>query len=157
MRSDGMALVIQTNCFKANFSSANFFRRTVCIWENWRKRRRFMAIIPITKELFGNKRFKRNLNYHFAGQDSVAPLALSEVTRAMLYLPIGFAKVKDDWMPVALQGLSAKKKSFRVAQWTLGWSLCSDLLPISAICFGLDGGQQASALLRRRQRLTLRQ
>lgn len=71
-----------------------------------------MAIVPITKAFFGNKRFKRNLTYHFAGQDSIAPLALSEVTRAMLHLPIGFAKVKDDWMPVALQGLSAKKNLF---------------------------------------------
>lgn len=71
-----------------------------------------MTIVPITRELFGKKRFKRNATFHFAGEDSFAPLALGEVTRAMLHLPIGFAKDQEEWTPVALQGLSEKKNLF---------------------------------------------
>jgi len=68
-----------------------------------------MAITPITKELFGHKRFKRVQDYQFASRDDIAPLALRELSRAMLNLPIAFAKVRDDWMPVAVQGLGGGK------------------------------------------------
>jgi len=68
-----------------------------------------MAVTPITKELFGQKRFKRVQDYHFASRDDVAPLALRELSRAMLNLPIAFAKVRDDWMPAAVLGLGGGK------------------------------------------------
>lgn len=71
-----------------------------------------MAIVPITKELFGNKRFKRNLTYHFASRDAFAPLALQELPTAMLHVPIAFAKVNDQMMPVAIQGLGKAKNLF---------------------------------------------
>lgn len=71
-----------------------------------------MAIVPITKEAFGNKRFKRNFTYHFARHDAIATLTLQELPAAMLQVPIAFAKVNDQLMPVVIQGLGESKNLF---------------------------------------------
>ena len=71
-----------------------------------------MAIVPITKEQFGKKRFKRNLTYHFTSRDMIAPLALQELPSAMMHVPIAFAKIQDRMMPVMIQGLVHDKNLF---------------------------------------------
>lgn len=71
-----------------------------------------MAIVPITKDVFAKKRFKRNYTYHFAIEDMVAPLALHELPKAMLHLPIGFARLQDGLVPVAVQGVARGKNLF---------------------------------------------
>ena len=71
-----------------------------------------MPLTPITKEIFGQKRFKRNLTYHFASRDVIAPLALQELSTAMLHAPIAFAKVQDHLMPVMILGLGGEKNLF---------------------------------------------
>jgi hypothetical protein len=71
-----------------------------------------MPIVPITKEQFGKKRFKRNLTYHFASQDMIAPLALQELPTAMMHVPVAFARVQNQLMPVTIQGLGKDKNLF---------------------------------------------
>lgn len=65
-----------------------------------------MALVPITQELFGKKRFKRNYTYHIAIDDMVAPLALHELPKAMLHMPLAFAKLQGQLTPVAMQALT---------------------------------------------------
>ncbi|HEY7803041.1 MAG TPA: SapC family protein [Orrella sp.] len=64
-----------------------------------------MAITPISQSAFGTKRFKRYKSYQFAAKDSIAPLVLKELVRACTVTPIGFARVQDVFVPVAVLGL----------------------------------------------------
>jgi len=68
-----------------------------------------MAYVPITQEQFAYKRFKRNHTYHFASEDMIAPLALHELAKAMLHLPLGFAVLQEALTPVAILGLTRGK------------------------------------------------
>ena len=64
------------------------------------------TMMPITPEHHGAKRWLRPTNYAFAAKDTVAPLVASELARAALALPIGFANQGEDFVPVALVGLT---------------------------------------------------
>jgi hypothetical protein len=71
-----------------------------------------MAITPISQSEFGNKRFKRYDSYAFAAGDALAPLVLKELVRAVMVMPVGFAKVQDGFVPVAVIGLGNGKNLF---------------------------------------------
>ncbi len=71
-----------------------------------------MAITPISQSEFGNKRFKRYESYAFAANEALAPLVLKELVRAAMVLPIGFAKVQEAFVPVAVLGLGNGKNLF---------------------------------------------
>ena len=66
-----------------------------------------MAFNPIIKDLVIIKRYKRNHTFYGAASDMVAPLAMHEMPKAMMHLPIGFAKLDGNLGPVAIQGLSS--------------------------------------------------
>jgi hypothetical protein len=71
-----------------------------------------MAIVPISKSEFGNKRFKRYDSYRFAAKETLAPLVLKETMRAMMVMPIGFARAQDALTPVAVQGFGNGRNLF---------------------------------------------
>ena len=71
-----------------------------------------MAVVPITKQSFANKRFKPSLTYHFASRDVLAPLVLLELNQAVLSLPIVFTKVEGQLILAALQGSGQPKNLF---------------------------------------------
>lgn len=71
-----------------------------------------MPIVPISQSEFGNKRFKRYDSYAFAAKDALAPLVLKELVRATMVMPIGFAKVQEAFVPVAVLGLGNGKNLF---------------------------------------------
>lgn len=71
-----------------------------------------MALTPISLSTHGPKRFKRYDSYAFAAKDAAAPLVVREAPRAAMNLPIGFLKVNEGFMPVAVQGLGAGKNLF---------------------------------------------
>ena len=62
-------------------------------------------IVTITKADFTDKRWKKPDNYLFAVKDSICPLTLQEMFKAVLSLPIGFIVRQEKATPVALQGL----------------------------------------------------
>lgn len=71
-----------------------------------------MAIIPVSLSEFGNKRFKRYTSYSFAAQDAIVPLVVREMPKAMMVMPLAFAKTGDSFVPVAIQGLEMGKNLF---------------------------------------------
>lgn len=62
-------------------------------------------IVVISRDRHANKRWKRYTSYSFAAGDAVAPLVVQELSRACLYLPIGFVKGENGFQLVAVQGL----------------------------------------------------
>src|SRR5690606_37601193 len=62
-------------------------------------------------------------NYLFAQNDTVASLVMQEIPQAMLSMALGFICPASEYMPVAVQGLSANQNLF-VAQdgrWLAGY------------------------------------
>ena len=70
------------------------------------------TMMPITPEHHRAKRWLRPSSYAFAAKDSVAPLVASELAQAALALPIGFANQGEDFVPVALVGLTPDQSLF---------------------------------------------
>jgi hypothetical protein len=65
--------------------------------------------VPVSRELFESKFWKRNPDYAFAGKDSVAPLVLQELSKVCLSLPIAFIKNEAGFTPVAVQSFEASR------------------------------------------------
>ena len=65
-----------------------------------------MAIVPISLSEFGNKRFRRYDSYAFAAKDAIVPLAVRELPRAAMVMPIAFVRANEGFVPVAVQGLA---------------------------------------------------
>lgn len=66
----------------------------------------------VSRERYGNKRWLRYTSYAFAMKDAVLPLALAELPKAIMTLPIGFIELGGDFMPVAIMGLQPEKNLF---------------------------------------------
>lgn len=64
-----------------------------------------VQLTAISREIHGNKRWKRYTSYSFAANDSVVPLVAQELPRACLTLPIGFVKTDGGFQLVAILGL----------------------------------------------------
>lgn len=59
-------------------------------------------IHPISWERHGSKGWKGYENYRFAERTALAPLAASEISRAVLSLPIAFTQTNAGWQTVAV-------------------------------------------------------
>lgn len=66
----------------------------------------------VSRERHAGKRWQRYTSYQFAAGDAVAALVLQELPRACMSLPVGFVKVAEGFVPVAVQGLHAGKNLF---------------------------------------------
>lgn len=62
-------------------------------------------IQPVTRDEFAGRSWQRYTDYHFAAGDSLCPLALQELPRAMSCLPVAFIAVEGGYMPAAIQSL----------------------------------------------------
>lgn len=69
----------------------------------------------ISRQSHAGKRWLRYSSYAFAMRDSVLPLILAELPKAVMSLPIGFIEQADGFVPVAVMGLEPEKNLF-VAQ-----------------------------------------
>lgn len=58
--------------------------------------------IPLTPRAFGNKTWKRALDFRFAAHDQVVPLVAQELAGAAPEMPVGFVKNADQFLLVAL-------------------------------------------------------
>jgi len=67
---------------------------------------------PISLNEFGDKRYRRFDSYQFAAKDALAPIVVKEMPKACLILPIGFAHIGEDFVPVVVQGLQPGKNLF---------------------------------------------
>ncbi|PLC55493.1 peptidase [Pollutimonas nitritireducens] len=63
------------------------------------------ALQPISRENHAGKRWQRYTSYSFAAGDAVAQLVAQELPKAAMVMPVGFIKVDDRFVPVAVQGL----------------------------------------------------
>lgn len=81
------------------------------------------AIKPLSREFHAGKRWLRYDGYSFTAADTICPLVVQEVTRAMLSLPIAFIPQKDAFVLVALQGLVQGKNLLVTAdgRWRSGY------------------------------------
>jgi hypothetical protein len=87
-------------------------------------RGKFVPVItPLSRELHANKRWLRYNSYSFTAADTVCPLVVAEVTKAMLSLPIAFIRQDDAFTLVALQGLGQSKNLLVTAdgRWRSGY------------------------------------
>jgi len=77
----------------------------------------------ITRERHGAKRWLRYTGYAFAMREAVMPLALAELAKAALSLPIGFVAQGDGFVPVAVMSLQPEKNLFVAAdgRWIHGY------------------------------------
>lgn len=66
----------------------------------------------ISKSKHANHYWLRASGYNFAAEDSLCPLVISEVSTACMSLPIAFTVQNEEFIPVAIQGLQAKKNLF---------------------------------------------
>ena len=60
----------------------------------------------ITRERHGHQYWLKQSGYRFASSDALCPLVAQELPQAMLSLPIGFIVEGEQFMPVAVQGLT---------------------------------------------------
>ncbi|MDD2893498.1 MAG: SapC family protein [Halothiobacillaceae bacterium] len=66
----------------------------------------------ISKEAHANKRWLRSTDHRFAENDIAVPLAASEVSQAMMAMPIAFVLSNDRYLPMAVMGLTPGKNLF---------------------------------------------
>ena len=76
----------------------------------------------ITRERHGAKRWLRYTGYAFAMREAVMPLALAELAKAALSLPIGFIAQGDGFVPAAVMSLQPEKNLFVAADGR--WNEC---------------------------------
>lgn len=78
----------------------------------------------ISKLTHANKFWKRYSNYTFAAQDAVAPIVVQELPRALMHLPIGFIKQRDDFIPVVILGFQPGHNLFVTPEgrWIAGYT-----------------------------------
>lgn len=69
-------------------------------------------IQAVSVSRYGNKRWKRFTDYLFSAQDSLVGLSIQEASRAMMYMPLAFYPVGQEFMLGALLGLTPGKNLF---------------------------------------------
>lgn len=65
------------------------------------------SIQVVSKDVHMHKRWRRSAGYEFARADTLCPLVINELPRALLSLPLAFFAKNNSFLPVAVQGLSA--------------------------------------------------
>lgn len=66
----------------------------------------------VTREKYGDMRWRPVAQYHFAAEDAVAALVVQEVPNAIMSFPIAFLLSAQGYVPVALMGVSSGKNLF---------------------------------------------
>jgi len=59
-------------------------------------------LVPITREVHSQKRWRRNESYAFAASESIVPLVGSEFSKAAVAMPIAFIERSARFVPVAV-------------------------------------------------------
>lgn len=59
-------------------------------------------IRPVSRQRHADKSWTRFSSYGFAAKHSIAPLVGAELSKAMLHLPVAFARDQDRYIPVAV-------------------------------------------------------
>lgn len=82
-----------------------------------------MPITPITYRSFSGKRFSRDSSMRFAARDTLVPLALNEIPRAAMTMPIAFVKTETGFTPAAVLALGSTVNLFVTVdgQWEGGY------------------------------------
>ena len=78
---------------------------------------------PITLTHHRDRRWRRYTDYRFAAADTLAPLGVQELSKAVMSLPIGFIPEADQYKLVAIQGLQPGLNLFVTAdgRWLGGY------------------------------------
>ena len=71
----------------------------------------------ISLERHAHKRWKRYISYNFAAADSVVPLVVSELPKAVMSLPIAFIEKGEQFFPAAVLGLQPGNNLFVAPDW----------------------------------------
>ena len=71
-----------------------------------------MPLIALTRTAHENKGWARYSSYEFAARQTLAALVASELPRAMMNLPIGFARLQDRFHPVAILSFEESRNLF---------------------------------------------
>jgi hypothetical protein len=66
----------------------------------------------VSKTTLAGKRWRRTENYAFAAADAVAPLVVKELASALMHFPLGFIKMEEQFVPVAVLGLQQGQNLF---------------------------------------------
>ena len=72
---------------------------------------------PVSRERHADKRWERQTNYASVAADTVIPLALSELPKAVMSLPIAFIAQGDAYVPAAVLGLQPGFNVFVTPDW----------------------------------------
>lgn len=64
-----------------------------------------MKLHALTREEFAGKRWQRHGSYQFAAGQHISPLVLTEMSKAMMALPIALVAQAQAYVPVAVMGL----------------------------------------------------
>jgi len=107
----------------------------------------------VSREAHSDKRWQKNTHFSFAAHDTLCPLVVRELPRAMMNLPIGFVVQDEKYIPVAIQGLQPSEnllvandgkwrgrflpEAYRGYPFTLATSSDADTL---VLCFDEDSG-----------------
>lgn len=77
----------------------------------------------ISRERHGLKGWLRYTSYAFALRETVLPLTLAELSKAMMSLPIAFIEQADSFQPVAVMGLQPSQNLFVApdGRWVHGY------------------------------------
>lgn len=78
---------------------------------------------PITLTRHRDRRWRRYSDYCFAANETLAPLVVQELSKAVMSLPIGFIPEADQYKLVAIQGLQPGQNLFVTAdgRWLGGY------------------------------------
>ena len=93
-----------------------------------------MALVPVTREFFRDKRYRLPDNWQFARQDAVAPVILQELPSLLPHMPIAFVNHDDQFVLVAVLGLAGQSNSFVSPEgiWLVDYRpLCYQFHPFS--------------------------
>ena len=82
-----------------------------------------MPLIPLTRTAHENKGWARYSSYEFATRQTLAALVASEMPRAVMSLPAGFARIQDGFHLVAILSLEENRNLFvnKDGKWIGGY------------------------------------
>lgn len=63
---------------------------------------------PVSRQAFAGKCWQRSSSYQFAAGQRFCPVLLTEVSRAMMFLPLAFVASGEQFVPVVLQALQGE-------------------------------------------------
>ncbi|MEO9901154.1 SapC family protein [Nisaea sp.] len=82
-----------------------------------------MSLIALTRTAHENKSWARYSSYEFAMQQTLAALVASELPKAVMHLPVAFARIQDRFHPVAVLSFEENRNLFvtKEGKWIGGY------------------------------------